>query len=155
MTTKRKIKVKFLEALLASIIAVFAPLTMVIVTTGVLVFVDLMTGILAARKRGEKINSGGLRRTTSKSVVYLAGVCLGFLVEKYMIHDAFPISKIISGVIGLTELKSILENFDTINGGSFFKSIIKKLGSINDTIVAPENLIKKDDPTNEKDPKED
>lgn len=149
----RKNKVKFLEALLASIIAVFAPLTMVIVTTGVLVFADLITGILAARKRGEKINSGGLRRTVTKTVIYLSAVCIGFLVETYMIGDFISVSKIISGLIAAVETKSILENLDTLNGSPLFKALIQKLGSINDKVAHHEPV--KQDPTNEKDPKED
>lgn len=145
---------KFLEALLASIIAVFAPLTMVIVTTGVLVFADLITGILAARKRGEKINSGGLRRTITKSTIYLTAVCIGFLVETYMIGEFISVSKIISGLIAAVETKSILENLDTIHGSPLFKALIQKLGSINDKVAQHEPVKTESDPSKEADPKE-
>jgi hypothetical protein len=138
---RKRIKMKFLEALLASIVAVFAPISMAIVTTGVLVFVDLITGILAARKRGENINSGGLRRTTTKTLVYLSAICVGFLVERYMIYDFVAISKIVTGLIAATEFKSILENLDILNGTSVFKTAIEKLGSINDILKSN----KKDD----------
>jgi Na+/H+ antiporter NhaD/arsenite permease-like protein len=128
----KEIKVKFLEALLAILVATFAPIKAVIVITGVLILADTITGMLAARKRGEKISSAGLRRTVTKSLVYLSAVCLGFLVEHYMIEDFLPISKIISGVISIVELKSILENLDSINGSSLFKTVIERLGSVND-----------------------
>jgi Na+/H+ antiporter NhaD/arsenite permease-like protein len=128
------INVKFLEGLLVSLLAVFAPIKAVILVTGMLIMADTMTGILAARKRGEKISSAGLRRTVTKSLVYLTAVCMGFLVEKYMIEEFMPISKIISGVISLVELKSILENLDVINGGSLFKTVIQRLGSVNDKL---------------------
>jgi sugar phosphate permease len=137
---QKRIKMKFLEALLATVLAVFAPIKMVIVTTGVLIMADTITGIFAARKRGEKVSSAGLRRTVTKSCVYLSAVCLGFLVETYMIDQFMPISKIISGVISLVELKSILENLDSVHGSSIFKSVIEKLGSVNDKII------KKDEP---------
>lgn len=123
-------------------LAVFAPIKAVIAVTGVLIMADTLTGMAAARKRGEKISSAGLRRTVTKSLVYLTAVCMGFLVEKYMIDEFMPISKIVSGVISLVELKSILENLDVINGGSLFKSVIQKLGSVNDTL--PKDEEKKD-----------
>lgn len=137
----KEINVKFLEGLLISLLAVFAPIKAVILVTGLLISVDTITGMLAARKRGEKISSAGLRRTVTKSLVYLTAVCMGFLVEKYMIEGFVPISKIVSGVISLVELKSILENLDVINGGSLFKAVIQKLGSINDL---PKDEDKKD-----------
>lgn len=120
------------EAVLASVVAIFAPIHAIILITGLLIAVDTISGIIAAYKRGEKINSSGLRRTVTKSCVYLTAVCLGFLVEHYMIDDFFPLSKIIAGAISFVELKSILENLDSINGSSVFKAVIEKLGSIND-----------------------
>lgn len=125
---------KYLEILGASILAVFAPIKMVVVTMLVLVFVDLITGIIAAHKRGEKIQSAGLRRTTTKVTVYLVAICVGFLVEKYMLSDFISVSKIVSGLIGAVEVKSLLENLDSINGSPVFKAVIEKLGSINDKV---------------------
>lgn len=124
---------KLLETLLLSILAVFAPIKGVIITAMVLILADLITGILAARKKGESITSAGLRRTVTKVAVYLAAICLGFLVEKYMLSDLLPVSKIVSALIGAVEAKSIFENLDVLNGSSIFKSLIEKLGSINDT----------------------
>lgn len=117
-----------------SILAVFAPVKAIIVVTGLLIGSDLLTGILAALKKGEKISSAGLRRTVTKSCVYLAAVSLGFLVETYMIDGIIPISKIVAGLIACVELKSILENLDVLNGSSMFKKLIEKLGSINDHV---------------------
>lgn len=120
--------------LLLSILAVFAPIKALILVAGVLIFSDLITGILAARKRGEKIKSAPLRRTVTKCFVYEAAIILGWLVENYMIEGYIPVSKIAAGVISLVEFTSILENLDAINGTPLFKSLIKKLGSQNDTI---------------------
>lgn len=128
----KRINMKLHEALIASIAAVFAPIKMAIVTTLLLIFVDLISGIIAAHKRGEKIDSAGLRRTITKVGTYLTAICLGYLVEIYMIEQFIPLSKLISGAIALVEIKSCLENLDSINGNSIFKTIIEKLGSIND-----------------------
>lgn len=129
---KTRNNVKFVEGLAASVLAVFLPIKMVIITTLVLILADLITGVIAAHKRGEKISSAALRRTTSKTLTYLAAICLGYLVEAYMIENVIAVSKLIAGVIGITEIKSVLENLDSINGNSLFKSILEKLGSDND-----------------------
>lgn len=124
--------VKHLEPMMIALLAVFAPVKAVLLVTGFLIFADLISGIMAARKRGEKISSAGLRRTLSKCLVYNLAVISGFLVETYMISDLLPISKLIAGVISLVELKSILENLNTINGTDIFKTVISSLGSKND-----------------------
>ena len=43
-----------LKYFLLSTLAIFAPIKMIIITVGVLIFADLLLGILAARKRNEK-----------------------------------------------------------------------------------------------------
>lgn len=130
------------KALLVSILAVFAPIQALVIITGLLIAVDTLTGILSAHKRGERISSAGLRRTVTKSLVYLTAVCMGFLVEHYMISDIIPISKIVSGLIACVELKSILENLDHLNGSSIFKKIIERLGSVNDNV---QKIVEKQD----------
>jgi phage-related holin len=124
---------KFLGNLLLSILAVLAPIKAVMISAAVLVVADLILGIVAAIKRGEKITSAGFRRTISKLFVYEMAVVLGFICEKYLISGTVPLSKIMSAYIGLTEMKSIVENLDSINGKPIFKDIISKLGSQNDS----------------------
>lgn len=117
--------------LLISITAVFAPINSTIITVGVLIFSDLILGVYAATKRGEEITSAGLRRTISKMFVYQMVILTSFLGETYLLGGILPVVKLVAGVIGVTELKSILENSGDITGISF-KSVIKKLGSKND-----------------------
>lgn len=123
---------KHISPLFLSLAAIFAPVKALIIIAGILIFADLITGILAARKKGQAINSAGLRRTATKIFVYEAAIMLGYLVEHYMIADFFPISKIAAGLISVVEFKSILENLDVINGDPIFKTLIQKLGSVND-----------------------
>ena len=106
----------WLLASIISIAAVFAPIKAILLVTGVLIAADLITGILAARKRGEQIKSAGLRRTITKVLVYNSAVMLGFLMEKYMLEGFIPVSKIAAGLIFIVEGKSIFENLDVING---------------------------------------
>jgi hypothetical protein len=122
----------YFQPLAVSLLSVFAPIKAMLLVTGFLIFTDLISGILAARKRGEKISSAGLRRTITKCLVYNLAILSGFLVEQYMLESVFPISKLIAGIISLVELKSILENLNTINGSDIFKTVLSQLGSVND-----------------------
>lgn len=124
----------YLKFLGLSAIAILAPIHAVMITVGVLIISDLILGIWAALKRGEKITSAALRRTVSKMLIYQLAIITGFLCQHYLIEDFFPITKLIAGVIGAVEMKSILENADSINGSSIFKAIISKLGSENDKL---------------------
>lgn len=123
---------KYLEPTLISLLAVFSPIKGVLLVTGFLIIADLISGVFAAIKRGEKITSAGLRRTLTKIFVYNMAVISGFLVEQYMLSSIFPISKLISGLISVIELKSILENLNVVNGSDIFKTVLDKLGSVND-----------------------
>lgn len=120
-----------LLAILIAIAAVFAPVKNVMLVTLVIMAIDLILGIAAAHKRGEAIKSSGMRRTITKFFVYETAICIGYLVQQYMLSDLIPVVKIISTYIGLTELKSCMENLDDINGEPILKAIIDKLGSEN------------------------
>ena len=124
---------EWLGKLLLAATAALAPIMMVIITVGVLIMVDLITGIWAALKRGEKISSAAMRRTISKIVIYQVAVISGFMLETYILEGILPVAKIVAGVIGMEEFKSILENCNMIMGGDMFKIIINKLGSDNDS----------------------
>ena len=111
----------------------FAPIQPLLITVGVLIAADTVTGIMAAKKRGEKITSAGLGRSIVKMFVYQTVLITGFLMEKYLLQDTgIPILKLISGVIGLTEFISLLENTETLTGVDLLK-LKKLLGSKNDT----------------------
>jgi len=112
--------------------AALAPIHAVMISVGFLIVADLVTGMVAAHKRGEKISSAAMRRTISKILVYQLAVISGFLLEHYLMGDIMPVAKLVGGVIGMVEFKSILENSNTIVGTDIFKSILQKLGSEND-----------------------
>lgn len=128
---------KYITPVLASILAVFAPIKGMLIVTAILIACDLISGLLAAKKRGEKISSAGLRRTLTKILVYNMAILTGFLVQTYMVSDVLPITALIAGVISLVELKSILENLNSVNGTDIFRSLIEKLGSVNDVKESP------------------
>lgn len=113
-------------------LAVLAPIQTILLSVGFLITADFITGIWAAHKRKEQIKSAAMRRTISKIVIYQMAVITGFLLETYLLSSIFPVSKLVAGVIGLVEFKSILENGNTILGEDIFKVVINKLGSDND-----------------------
>jgi TctA family transporter len=124
-------------ALLLPVVAVFAPIYTTINAMMVLVLADLVCGVLAAKKRGEPIRSDRLRATPVKLLVYLAGLCLGHVAQRYLLSDAVPVVKLAAGLIGTVEVKSIFENLDTIGGGGLFASIVARLAPSNTSKNGP------------------
>jgi len=116
---------------LIGIALVFAPVKQMLITAFCLVLADMLFGIFAARKRKDPITSAGLGRTLVKIFVYSMSICLGFLTEHYLTGGTFPILSIITSLIGLTEIKSILENLNEISGTDLLRSILDKLSSVN------------------------
>lgn len=122
----------WLKGLALSVLAVLAPIHTVMITVCILIIADLITGIWAAYKRGEKLTSAAMRRTITKLLIYQLTVITGFLLEKYLLEGLVPASKLIASVIGLVEMKSVLENAESILGQPLFKKLISRLGSDND-----------------------
>jgi len=131
---------QYIEAAAISTWAVFAPIKAVMFATGALIFMDLATGICAARKSGQPITSKGISRTVAKIVLYECALAVSFIVHQYMTGDLLPADKLVAGLIGLVELKSILENMNTINGSPVFEALINK------TISAQDQMNPKDPP---------
>lgn len=120
-----------LKLLIISLILVFAPIKATLVSIMVITFIDLASGLVAARKRKEPITSSGLKRTIIKIGVYELTVMLGFLTEQYMTGDLVPVVKVLAGFIGLTELKSVLENVEEITGVAVVKALVDKVAGLN------------------------
>lgn len=127
-----KDQMKFVELfgkLAGALIVLLTPIHPVIITVGVLIFMDTFFGIWAAKKRGEKISSKRMGHSVVKMLVYQGVLITGFLVETHMIDGAVPIVKLAALYIGMVEVKSLLENASTILERDIFKEIIEKLGS--------------------------
>jgi hypothetical protein len=120
----------FIIKLLLAAIAVLSPIKTVIIATGVVIILDLISGVVRAVKAKEAIQSSVMRRTVTKFLVYQLAIISGFIIETYLL-SGIPITKLVSSVIGLVEIKSILENLNDIYGQNIFKSILDKLGSDN------------------------
>jgi phage-related holin len=116
---------------LTVIFAVLAPIKPLIIACGALILADMVTGIIAAKTRKEKLQSAEMRRSLSKMVVYQVAIISAFVLETYMLEGLLPVTKVVGGVIGMVEFKSILENASTIAGKDLVQLVIDKLGSKN------------------------
>lgn len=116
-----------IENLAIALLAIFAPIQAALLTVVALIFIDLITGMIAARKRGEQISSSGIKRTIGKIFLYEIAIMAAFLCQQYLTGEIFPVSKIVAGLIGVVELKSILENLGGVGEGSVFKAILGKV----------------------------
>lgn len=125
---------KLLQVLFISLLAILAPIQAMAIAAVSLCVLDLPLGIIAAKKRGEKITSAGLKRTIVKVFVYEMALILGLIVQKYMLSDTIPLINLISTLIGCTELKSALENLEDISGQPFLKQLIDLLNKKQDSI---------------------
>jgi uncharacterized membrane protein len=91
------------------------PIKHFLIFTIFVVFADTVTGILAARKRGEPITSKGLYRTSQKILTYFCGIMI-FHGASITFGLPFQIVYSVSFLIAFTELYSISENIKVITG---------------------------------------
>lgn len=124
-------RLTFIKTLIITILAVFAPAKHMIYAAFTLVVADLITGLMAAKKRKEPITSSGFKRTVIKLMIYETAILLGFIAEQYLTLDILPVAKIIASFVGVTELKSVLENLNDIGGGDLLAKVIQTLNGPN------------------------
>ncbi len=116
----------FLLKIASMLILVLAPIHSVLIAVGVLIVLDMITGLLAARKRGEKITSANLKKTVTKAFLYQSSVVVAFLMEQLLL-DGIPVVKVVAGIIALTEGKSFFENVHAITGTNFWDEALAKI----------------------------
>ena len=119
---------KYLSLLWLLLLPIKTALTVVLL----LVMMDMVVGVRASLKEGYKITSRSLRRTVSKLLVYEIVIIVAFLIETYLLE--YPITKAITGLVGIVEGKSFFENLYRITKIDFLKIIIDKLQLVYDTI---------------------
>jgi phage-related holin len=124
---------EWLKSVLFAATAFVAPTGPLLLAALVAVAFDSVTGVWAAAKRHEKISSAGFRRTITKGLIYSLAIISGYVIQVTLLADKLPISNLVAAAIGVTELKSILENCSSILGMPLFRAVMAKLGSKNDT----------------------
>lgn len=115
---------KLADSTAAAALALFAPLLMIFGSVVLLVTCDLITGILVARKDKVAVTSFGLKRTVVKMGVYLLVITLAAITETHLTAGAIPVLNVVTSIIGITELKSCVENINILSGGNLLDVVM-------------------------------
>lgn len=100
----------------------FAPVLASMISIGVFVGVDFLTGIWVAKRNNQPITSKKMRDSIGKSGSYMLAILVAHIFE-IQFMPAVPVMKIISLFIASAELKSIYENLGKISGLDFWTQI--------------------------------
>jgi len=120
------------------------PIRPALISVMALPIADLILALIGAVKAKRLITSSGIKRTVGKILMYEFTTILAFVVEMYLLSSFIPVIKIVTGLIGMTELKSCLEHLNEINGNPIFGLILTKLAP--DKIdPTPNQIIKVED----------
>ncbi|CAM1361966.1 phage holin family protein [Tenacibaculum xiamenense] len=106
--------------------ALLSPLNGVLTTIMFLIMVDFITGAYASLKLQLPIKSEKIANTVSKFFIYNLVIISAHFLEKHIVNEV-PFLKIIAGFIAITEIKSILENYNKIYGVNPLKALYKIL----------------------------
>lgn len=102
------------------------PVRSFLILTLCLVVCDTITGIMAARKAGDKITSKGIRQTVTKTTAYFIAILLSEGMRITFIPD-ISIPYFIAFIIAIAEFKSNIENVEKIGDMKIWDLIKNKL----------------------------
>jgi len=125
----------FLKLLFISILMYLSPVKDFIHLVSALIILDLITGIMASWKAGEKITASRMAKTIYKLILYSIAIIATYLVQM-IAADGVGLVRICALIIGATELKSIYENISRILGGDLFKTLWQVIKGKVDDIVS-------------------
>ena len=132
-----------LKTLFILILTFLAPISNVIFATLFLIFVDLITGLIASFKEKQPITSSGLSRSIAKVFIYCLTIILAYIINTYLLVDfGFPVETIVSGFIALTEMRSILENLNRISDNSLIDDLILFFSNERERRLPPKRIPK-------------
>jgi phage-related holin len=100
---------------------------------------DAVSGMLAAKKRGEKITSRGFYRTLEKFAVYLlsiaaaAGLKTVFMSGSGVVPN-IPLVEVVAGSICFNEFLSFRENVQTLTGIDILGGFKKVIGQFTEAM---------------------
>jgi phage-related holin len=117
-----------LYIILAAAFNFILPIANFIILLSLLIVADFITGNWAAKKRNEIITSKGWRRTITKIATYAVSIFFVHYVKVVMfVKLDFDVAYAVTLACILIELKSLLENVNTITGMDIWQVIKDKL----------------------------
>lgn len=132
------------------LLTLLSPVNGVMITMVFLIIVDFITGSYASYKQHIPISSARIGHTISKFFIYNLVILAAFFLEQQIVNEV-PFLKIIAGFIAITEIKSILENYNTIYGVNPFKALVNLIKNtpLKDTIETMTNSDNESEHTND------
>jgi len=121
---------KIANYLIVFSLGLIVPIQYDLLTVGLLVIADLITGILAALRAGEKFECKKLKQTIIKIFLYEMVILMAKMMEHHIFHDSFPILNIILTSICFVEFTSLVENLSKYTGNNVGKLISEKIKSM-------------------------
>lgn len=118
---------KIITYLLISCLAILSPIKPLMLVIGFLIMVDFVFALYKAWKLKEKITSRKMGQTIPKIILYNLAIMSVYFLNKYIFDTGLPLEKIMAGLIGLTEVKSIDESFKQLFGYSFYVKLKKAI----------------------------
>lgn len=116
-----------LHNLFVAIVAVIAPVKTLLLSIGFLIVMDFIFGLYRAYKKGEKITSRKMGNTISKMLLYNLVIFSVYILDKYILGTGLGLEKIAASLIGIVEIKSLDESFQTLFGWSIWEKVKKAL----------------------------
>lgn len=120
----------FFAAISGWAVSFLMPVSEIISLVIVLVICDLITGIRAAKSRGEQIKSRRLQRTVEKIALFLIVIILSQWI-KNIFMPVVPITYMSSLAIVATEFQSIVENVEAVTGVNIWSKIKNVFNRVN------------------------
>lgn len=112
-----------------TLLSFFVEIAPFIYITFLLVFVDLYTGVRAAKKREEKISSKGFFRTVEKLLIYGSTIIVLESITK-VFKIPLPLTYMGALAIVITEMKSFAENMKYLTGVDILYRINETLKNV-------------------------
>lgn len=112
---------KVVYGIIGAILSFFAPIGAFVLWMSIFVGIDLVSGIIAAKHRGEKLESKKLRATIDKLVWYFAAIFLAHGLDTQVLSFVvLYLASMTTGIICGVEFYSVLENAYSITGNRVF-----------------------------------
>lgn len=115
-----------LKSIVPVVLAFVAPIQSLLAAMLFVVLFDTLTGIWAARKRGEAVSSRKLSHVLSKLFLYLGIMLVAHAITSTMMPN-IPLVSIVASTVALIEFTSVLENASSILGYDLTKRIMEKI----------------------------
>lgn len=115
---------QWLFAILLAVGSFFAPIKMLLIGSLVLVAVDFLTGVWAARVRKEKVTSKKFYNSVSKLVGYSLLIIVAHHMTKIFFPDAgIDFASLAGMFVAYIEFKSFTENMYKISGNPMWEKL--------------------------------